>query len=132
MTVDEVKKELKELKHLEKCIKVRETIRDIRARRLKWLKSQPRDREIEREIKEIEEILASLRINDYIKKATRMEKRYMGAISTLAPKDQIIVLECFVKGDKTYYQIGNDMGYSDEWVKVRVRGIMEELAEKIG
>ena len=131
MTVDEVKKELRELKHIEKCIKVRETIRDIREKRLKWLRSQPKSKEIESEIQEITGILKSLRINDYIKKAIRLEKKYMDAISTLAPDDQIIVLECFVKGEKTYYQIGNDIGYSDEWVKVRVRRIMEELASKV-
>ena len=131
MTVDEVKKELRDLKHLEKCIKVRETIRDIRQKRLKWLRSLPKDAKTDKEIKEIEEILSSLKINDYIEEATRIEKKYMDAISTLAPKDQIIVLECFVRGEKTYYQIGNDIGYSDEWVKVRVRAIMEYLANKV-
>ena len=131
MTVDEVKKELRELKHVEKCIKVRETIRDIRERRLKWLKSQPKSKETSEEITEVTEILKSLKINDYIKRANRLEKKYMSAISTLAPDDQIIVFECFVKGDKTYYQVGNDIGYSDEWVKVRVRKIMEDLAMKI-
>ena len=131
MTVDEVKKELRELKHIEKCIRVRETVRDIRERRLKWLRSQPKSDEICEEIREVTEILKSLKINDYIRKANRLEKKYMSAISTLAPDDQIIVFECFVKGDKTYYQVGNDMGYSDEWVKVRVRKIMEDLAKKI-
>lgn len=131
MTVDEVKKELRELKHIEKCIKVRETIRDLRERRLKWLRSQPKSDEINEEISEITEILGALKINDYIRKANRLEKKYMSAISTLAPDDQIIALECFVKGDKTYYQVGNDIGYSDEWVKVRVRKIMEDLAVKI-
>ncbi len=131
MTVDEVKKELRELKHVEKCIKVRETIRDIRERRLKWLKSQPKSKETSEEITEVTEILKSLKINDYIRKANRLEKKYMSASSTLAPDDQIIVFECFVKGDKTYYQVGNDIGYSDEWVKVRVRKIMEDLAKKI-
>ena len=131
MTVDEVKKELRELRHIEKCIRVRETIRDIRERRLKWLRSQPESHEISEEIREVTEILKSLKINDHIKRATRLEKKYMDAISTLAPDDQIIVFECFVKGEKTYFQVGNDIGYSEEWVKVRVRRIMENLAKKI-
>jgi len=131
MTVDEVKKELRELRHIEKCIRVRETIRDIRERRLKWLRSQPESDEISEEIHEVTEILKSLKINDHIKRATRLEKKYMDAISTLAPDDQIIVFECFVKGEKTYFQVGNDIGYSEEWVKVRVRRIMENLAKRI-
>lgn len=131
MTVEQVKAELRELKHIERCIKVRETIRDVRQRRLKRLRSLPPTPEIEKEISEIEDILKSLKIDEYIRKANRLEKRYLCAISTLAPREQIIMLECFVNGEKTYWQVGEQLGYSDEWVRAKVREILQKLTNLI-
>ncbi|MBQ9743606.1 MAG: hypothetical protein IJW19_00595 [Clostridia bacterium] len=131
MTVEDVKKELRELKHIERCIKVRETIRDIRTKRLVKLMEMPKSPETEKEISEIKEIIRSLNIQDYIRKATALEKKYFGIISTLGPKEQIIVFECFVNGDKTYWQVGEQLGYSDEWVRAKVREIASELARRM-
>ncbi|MBQ8566995.1 MAG: hypothetical protein IJ445_05375 [Clostridia bacterium] len=131
MTAEDVKKELRELKHLERCVKVRETIKELRERRLKRLRSMAPSKERDSEISEIEDIIRSLSINDYIKKVNKLEKKYFGIISTLPPKEQIIVLECFVNGDKTYWQVGNQLGYSDEWVRAKVREIMNYIAEKM-
>ncbi len=131
MTAEDVKKELRELKHLERCIKVRETIKEIRERRLKKLKAMPVSKERDSEISEVEDIIRSLNIRDYIRKANKLEKKYFGIISTLSPKEQIIVLECFVNGDKTYWQVGNQLGYSDEWVRAKVREIMTYIAGKM-
>ena len=128
MTVDEVKRELRELKHLEKCIKVRETIRDIRMKRLNRLRQMPKTPETEREMEEIKEIIKTLNIRDYVKRANALEKKYFGIISTLSPNEQIIVFECFVNGDKTYWQVGEQLGYSDEWVRAKVREIASTLA----
>ncbi|MBR7100795.1 MAG: hypothetical protein IKC74_00755 [Clostridia bacterium] len=131
MTIEEVKAELKELKHLEKCVKVRETIRDLRVRRLGRLKSMEQTREVTEEIKEIKEIIKSLKINEYVKKVNKLEKKYLGAISTLPPKEQIIMLECFVNGERTYWQVGEQLGYSEDWVRAKVREITSYLAEQI-
>ena len=131
MRIEQINAELKELKHLEKCIKVRETIRDIRTRRLERLRSMEQSPEITEEISEIEDILKSLKINEYIRKANRLEKKYLGIISTLTPSEQIIMLECFVNGDKTYWQVGEQLGYSDEWVRAKVREILQKLAKQI-
>ena len=131
MTVEQIKEELRELKHLEKCIKVRETIKDLRLRRLERLKAMKSTPEIKEEISEIEDILKSLKIDQYIRKANKLEKRYLGAISTLSPSEQIIMLECFVNGDKAYWQVGNQLGYSEEWVRAKVREILPKLAKQI-
>ena len=131
MTIEEVKAELKEFKHLEKCVKVRETIRDLRVRRLGRLKSMEQTREVTEEIKEIKEIIKSLKINEYVKKVNKLEKKYLGAISTLPPKEQIIMLECFVNGERTYWQVGEQLGYSEDWVRAKVREITSYLAEQI-
>ena len=131
MTVEQIKDELRELKHLEKCIKVRETIRDIRSRRLERLRSGELSPEVKKEIAEIEEIIKSLKIDQYIKKANKLERRYLGAISTLSPSEQIIMLECFVNGDKAYWQVGEQLGYSEDWVRAKVREILPKLAKQI-
>ena len=131
MTIEEVKAELKELKHLEKCVKVRETIRDLRVRRLGRLKSMEQTREVLEEIDEIKEIIKSLKIGEYIKKVNKLEKKYLGAISTLPPKEQIIMLECFINGEKPYWQVGEQLGYSEDWVRAKVREIVTTLAEQM-
>ena len=131
MTIEEVKAELKELKHLEKCVKVRETIRDLRVRRLGRLKSMEQTREVTEEIKEIKEIIKSLKINEYVKKVNKLENKYLGALSTLPPKEQILMLECFVNGERTYWQVGEQLGYSEDWVRAKVREITSYLADQI-
>lgn len=131
MTVEQVKNELKELKYINKCIKVRETIRELRCRRLRRLRSLKSSPEVDNEIAQIEKILKSLKIEEYIKKASAIESRYFGIISTLSPTEQIIVLECFVNGDKTYWQVGEQLGYSDEWVRAKVREIMGKICLKM-
>ena len=79
---------------------------------------------------QIEHIIASLNVDEYVKQAAAIEKKYIDAIKRLSPLDQSIIIDGYFN-NKTYFQIGWEIGYSEAGVKKRVRRIIELLAEMV-
>lgn len=125
--IERIKKDLRRLSKLSHSIEVSLTMKERHEKRRELLLQGDQTEETLAEISKIDRVLSSLRIKEYIKEATALEERYMGAISRLEPLDKTIILDGYVNG-KAYWKIGRDIGYTEDGIKKRVKKSIEKLA----
>lgn len=125
--IEKIKKDLRRLSKLSHSIEVSLTIKERHEKRRELLLQEEQTEETIGEISKIDRVLSSLHIQEYIKEATALEERYMGAISRLEPLDKTIILDGYING-KAYWKIGRDIGYTEDGVKKRVKKSIEKLA----
>lgn len=128
--IEKVKEDLRRLNKLSHSIEVSLTVKERHEKRRELLLKEEQSAETVAEISKIDLVLSSLHIQEYIKEASALEERYMGAISSLEPLDKTIVLDGYVNG-KAYWKIGRDIGYSVSGIKKRIQKITEKIADQM-
>ena len=119
-----IKKELRALRKINKSIEASFRMRSKYEKRLNYLKNNLQAKEAER----VQTLLAGLKIDEQIIRATEMEAKYMTIIDKLEPIDRTIIIDACING-KTYLAIGMDVGYSEEGVRKRIDRICYKIAD---
>lgn len=126
--VQEIRRELRELRRLTHSIDSMLTLRDNHERRIAYLGTCGLGAEAE--IERIKAALDALKIRETIAKANELETRYMGAIGRLDAPLRTVIIEGYING-KPYWKIGREMGYSERSVQTKVNAALEKLAKMI-
>lgn len=127
--IQKIRSDLRELRKLSHAITTQlELKRRLEERRayLKGLGSLDAMIEIER----IDAILASLKIEDSIKRAGELELAYMEAIGKLGIIDRTVVIDGYLNG-VPFWKIGKKLGYSEDGIKKRAARALDKLAEML-
>ncbi len=125
-----IKNDLRKLRKLTHSIEVSIDFETRHKKRLEHLRSLNRTQEITEDIAKVENVLKTLNIAKYIKRATELEIKYMSAIEKLEPLDKTIILDGYING-KAYWKIGRDIGYTERGIQSRINKIIEQLAKSM-
>lgn len=128
--INEVKKDLRELKKHAHAIDRLKSLQSTHMARIKMLeKMTPSDKSSEL-IKKEQEHLEALPICSEIEKAREIEEKYMSAIMELDPIEKSIVLDSYING-VPYWKIGVELGYSEEGVRKKLSKAIKSIACQI-
>lgn len=130
MKIDEVKKDLKNLKLHNRSIKKLKEIMETHIMRIKMLERMEQTDKVKNIIAKERELLSSLDFATKIDKALELEKKYMEAITALDPLDREIILDAFING-LPYWKIGISVGYSEEGVRKKISKIIKNISLSI-
>ena len=122
-----IRQDLRQLKINTHAINVLQKAYETHKRRIKMLEGLEENSYRARVIKRERAKLASLRFEEQIEALTDLELKYMHLIESLPALDKSIIVDCFING-KSYWQIGLDLGFSEEGIRKKVGVIIKKLA----
>ena len=126
LSFEQVKKDLRSLKHLEYSI---QTFTEAHERLKKQYEVHKKDGlSTEAELKKLLDAINRLNASEFIRKSIEKKGRYFEAISQLEPMNQTIIIDSVING-VTYWKIGNKLGYSDETIKKRVNKSIKQIVK---
>lgn len=128
MKVQEIRRDLRDLRRLTHSIDTMLTLRDNHERRIAYLSTCGPGAQAE--IEKIKGLLDSLKIEESIAKVNELEDKYMAAIGSLEALERMVIIEGYING-KPYWKIGKEMGYSERSIQVRVNAALEKLARTL-
>lgn len=128
--IQEIRKDLRELRKLTHSIEAALTVKENHERRKAFLLSLEQTPEIISEVERTETVLSALKIEFCIAEANALELKYMEAINQLSRTDKTIILDGYING-KPYWKIGKDLGYSERSIQNRANSAIEQIARKI-
>ncbi|MBQ3041451.1 MAG: sigma-70 family RNA polymerase sigma factor [Clostridia bacterium] len=117
--INEVKKELRELKKHAHAIERLESIRTTHIKRIQMLERMEKTDKLNEIIRNERRLLEALPISEELSLAQELEEKYMGAIATLGPIEKSIVIDTYING-LPYWKIGVALGYSEEGIRKRL------------
>lgn len=126
--INEVKKDLRELKKYTHAIKQLECAQRTHLARIKLLESIGGGEKTNKLIERERALLAALDVKTVIEGACTLEEKYMAKINELPLPDRGIIIDCVINGTP-YWKIGLEIGYSDEGVRKRVSKIIAKIAQ---
>ena len=125
--LNEVKKDLRELKKHAHAIERLKSVQKTHMARIKMLENiAPSDKASELIEKELAH-LDALPICNEIEKAREIEEKYMGAIMKLDPIEKSIIVDTYING-VPYWKIGIELGYSEEGIRKRLAKAIKSIA----
>jgi DNA-directed RNA polymerase specialized sigma subunit len=125
--INEVKKDLKELKKSMYASRAIESAVETHLARIKTLKNLPQTERIIAIILKEETLLNRLNALGRVEEAQLLENRYMEAILSLDPTDKTIALNTYING-VPYWKTGTELGFSEEGVRKRITKIIKKIA----
>lgn len=128
--INEVKKDLRELKRQTHAIKQLECAQKTHLARIKLLMGMEENERIKALIEKERASLASLNVADVVSGACEIEEKYMEAINALPLVDRGIIVDAFINGTP-YWKIGLSVGYSEEGVRKKVSKIISAIAKSM-
>lgn len=130
MKIEEVKRDLKNLKSYTHSInKLKETQLTYEMR-IKMLERMERTEKINNIIEREKNLIATLDVATKINEALLLEEKYMGIIMSLEPLDRSIILDTYING-LPYWKIGMQVGYSEEGIRKKISKIIKNIALSI-
>lgn len=130
MKIEEVKRDLKNLKAYAHAINKLKMTQQTHEMRIKMLEKMAKTEKINSIIEREKKLLSSLDVATKINDALTLEEKYMGAIMSLDPFDRSIILDAYINS-LPYWKIGMEIGYSEEGVRKRVSKIIKNIALSI-
>ena len=127
MKIDEVKKDLKNLRLYNRSISKLKELMTTHEMRIKMLEKMGENERIKGIIAKERSLLSSLDFATKIDNALSLEEKYMGFITSLDPLDRDIIIDAYING-LPYWKIGLEIGYSEEGVRKKVSKIIKEIA----
>ncbi len=128
--INEVKKDLRELKKYTHAIKQLEVAEKTHLARIKLLEGLPRSERTEALIEKERALISSLNCQSVIENACTLEEKYISAINALPLIDRGIIVDAFINGTP-YWKIGLEVGYSEEGVRKMVSRIIKKIAQSV-
>ena len=128
--INEVKRELRELKKYTHAIKQIESARKTHLMRIKLLEGMQENDRILALIEKENTLLADQTPINLIESACEIEERYKKAINELPILERGIIVDAFINGTP-YWKIGLEIGYSEDGVRKKVSKIISKIAKSI-
>ena len=125
---EQIKKDLRRIRKLSHAIASATTAKERLESHKKILIDSEQNENTRLEISKLERVISSLNLDRLISESTELEVKYITAISSLPPLDQVIILDAYVNG-LTYWQIGRKIGYSESGLKKHINKTVENLAK---
>ena len=126
--INEVKKDLRELKKYTHAIKQLESAQRTHMARIKLLESVEGGDKIKRLIEREKALILSTKAPEVIEYACALEEKYMAVINSLPLIDRGIIVDCVINGTP-YWKIGLQIGYSEEGVRKKISKIIAKIAQ---
>lgn len=124
MTFEQVKRELRNLRHIEYAIR---TFSEARSRLLHQYEECAKTEDTET-LEKLKESISKLDANEFIRKSIVKKDLYFNAIACLEPINQTIIIDSVING-VPYWKIGKQLGFSEVAVKKRVNKAIHQIAE---
>lgn len=125
VTLEEVKRDLKSLKHLEYSIRAFGVACENLQKQYDFYKNAGG---VSEDVERLRVAIKNLKISELIKSSIAKKEKYFEAIAFLEPINRTIIVDSVINGC-TYWQIGKKLGYSDEAIKKRVNKAIKQIAE---
>ncbi len=125
--INEVKKDLRELKKHAHAIERLKNVQKTHMARIKMLEKMTPNDKVSELIKKEMEHLNALPICNEIEKARKIEEKYMNAIMELDPVEKSIIVDTYING-VPYWKIGLELGYSEEGIRKRISKAIKSIA----
>ena len=127
VTFEQVKKDLRNLKHLEYSI---QTFLVASEKFKKQYENHRENGATEEQLKIFKESIDKLDANEFIKQSILKKEQYFDAISHLEPINQTIIIDSVINGE-TYWKIGNKVGFSEVAIKKRVNKSIRQIVSHL-
>ncbi len=128
--INEVKKDLRELKIHTHALKKLEMAQNTHLARIKMLQRLEPTKEILSLIEKEKSLIKAIDAEGRIKRAQELEEKYLDLLMALDPLDRSIMIDAFING-VPYFKIGLEIGYSDEGVRKKISKIIKKLAQAL-
>lgn len=125
--INEVKKDLKDLKKHAHAIERLQRVQSTHEARIKMLRKMNETEKTRALIEKEESFIDSIKLCEEIDSARQLEEKYMRAIIALDPIDKSIILDAYVNG-VPYWKVGYELGFSEDGVRKRVNKIIKAIA----
>lgn len=126
ITFEQVKQDLRNLKHIEYSI---QTFTEAHDKLQKQYDKHKQDKSAtDEDLKKLQLSLEKLDTNEFIKKSIEKKEQYFEAISHLEPINQTIIIDSVING-VTYWRIGNKLGFSEIAIKKRVNKSIRQIVD---
>ncbi len=122
--LDEVKKDLKNLKKASRIIEKLYQAEATHLKRIKMLEALPKTEGVLALIEKEREHILSLKIETAVNDARIIEEKYMSQILKLDPIDKGIIIDNYINGIPCW-KIGAELGYTEDGVRKRISKIMK-------
>ena len=127
MKIDEVKKDLKNLRLYNRSVSKLKELKTTHEMRIKMLERMGESEKAKEIIEREKTLVSSLDFATKIDKALSLEEKYMGIITALEPLERDIIIDTYING-LPYWKIGLEIGYSEEGVRKKVSKIIKGIA----
>lgn len=127
MKIDEVKKDLKNLRLYNRSVSKLKELKTTHEMRIKMLERMGESEKAKEIIEREKALVSSLDFATKIDKALSLEEKYMGIITALDPLERDIIIDTYING-LPYWKIGLEIGYSEEGVRKKVSKIIKGIA----
>ena len=126
VTFEQVKKDLRNLRHIEYSIR---TFSEARSRLQHQYDECEKAGDVET-LEKLKESISKLDANGFIKRSIVKKDKYFKAIACLEPMNQTIIIDSVING-VPYWKIGNQLGFSEVAIKKRVNKAINQIAELV-
>ena len=126
--INEVKKDLRELKKYTHAIKQLEAAQKTHLMRIKLLEAMEKSEKITALIEKEKTLLSSASAVSVIENACALEEKYSIALDSLPLIERGIIVDAFINGTP-YWKIGLKIGYSEDGVRKKVSKIISKIAK---
>ena len=130
-SINQIKKELAFIKDNQKAINTYTELEAQYNKRLDWLKSQKQSQSIQRDITRIKAILDKLKTKINIEKLQRLEEFYIEITNSLEDYYDRMAIYKFYNQNKTLYRVAEELNYSVDGVRYRLRVALKKIQLKI-
>ena len=130
MKIDEVKKDLKNLRLYNRSVSKLKELKTTHEMRIKMLEKMGESEKAKEIIEREKALVSSLDFATKIDKALSLEEKYMGFITSLDPLERDIIIDTYINGHP-YWKIGLEIGYSEEGVRKKVSKIIKGIAHSM-
>lgn len=126
--INEVKKDLRELKKYTHAISQLESAQKTHLMRIKLLEGLEKNERVLALIEKEKSLMASLASLASLENACALEEKYLSVINALPLIERGIIVDAFING-MPYWKIGLQIGYSEEGVRKKVSKIIAKIAQ---
>ncbi len=128
--INRVRKDLRALKSSSHAIERLIEAQGIHFIRIKAIEALPKSEKTRALVEREKEIIRCLGLTEEIEKNEKIERRYLGAISSLDVTDRAIVTDYYIKGQPCY-RVAMDYGFSEGGLRKKLDKLISKIAESV-
>ena len=128
--IKKVRRDLRALKSASHAIEKIIEAQGIHFVRIKALEKLEQSEKVKNALSRERELIEGFALAEQVEKSAELEKRYMGAISSLEITDKAMIIDCFIKGNP-YHKVAMDYGFSEGGLRKRLDRLLKQIAKNM-